>query len=97
MKKFIIERELPGAGNLSAEDLKNISQKSCGVLVEMGPSIQWLESYVTGDKIYCVYVAQNEDQLREHAKRGEFPADRVTQVATMIGPETVGPDFVPGR
>ena len=73
MKKFVIERELPGAGKLSSEELQGISQKSCDVLQEMGPSIQWIESYVTADKIFCVYLAANEEQLREHAKLGGFP------------------------
>ncbi len=88
MPKYIIERELPGAGNLSAQDLQAISQKSCGVLGQMGPQIQWVESYVTDDKIYCVYVAPNEDMVREHARLGEFPANRVSRVATMIDPTT---------
>lgn len=88
MPKYIIERELPGAGNLSAQDLQAISQKSCGVLWQMGPQIQWVESYVTDDKIYCVYIAPNEDLVREHARLGAFPANRVSRVVTMIDPTT---------
>ena len=88
MPKYVIERELPGAGNLSAEQLRGISQKSCGVLNELGPQIQWQHSYVAGDKIYCVYVAPNEELVREHAKLGGFPANSVTRVATIIDPTT---------
>jgi hypothetical protein len=88
MPKFVIEREIPGAGNLSAQELKAISQKSCGVLSNLGPQIQWLQSYVTGDKIYCVYIAPNEELVREHAKQGGFPANRISQVATVIDPTT---------
>ena len=88
MPKFIIEREIPGAGNLSAAELKAISQKSCGVLREMGPRIQWLESYVTGDKVYCVYIAPDEQAVREHATRGGFPANRVSEVKRIIDPTT---------
>ncbi|MGE5337288.1 MAG: DUF4242 domain-containing protein [Gemmatimonadota bacterium] len=88
MPKYVIERELPGAGKLSAQDLRNISQKSCSVLEKMGPHIQWMHSYVTGDKIYCVYVAPNEQTVREHAERGGFPVNRVSQVTTMIDPVT---------
>ncbi len=88
MPKFLIEREIPGAGNLSPADLQAISQKSCGVLSEMGPSIQWIESYVTPDKIYCVYIAPTEEAVREHASRGGFPANRVSRVGTMIDPTT---------
>ena len=90
MPKFVIERELPGAGSLSASDLQAISQKSCGVLKELGPQIQWVESYVTDDKIYCVYLAANEELVREHAKRGGFPANRISQVRTVIDPTTAG-------
>jgi cell division inhibitor SulA len=90
MPKFVIERELPGAGSLSANDLQGISQKSCGVLKELGPQIQWVESYVTDDKIYCVYIAPNQEMIREHAKRGGFPADRISQVRTIIDPTTAG-------
>lgn len=88
MPKFIIEREIPGAGSLTPAQLQAISQKSCGVLRNLGPSIQWLHSYVTGDKIYCVYIAPNEDLVREHAAQGGFPANRVAQVATIIDPTT---------
>lgn len=88
MPKYIIEREIPGAGSLSKEELKGISQTSCGVLSEMGPSIQWVESYVTADKIFCVYVAPNEEMIREHAKRGGFPANAVREIKTMIEPVT---------
>jgi hypothetical protein len=88
MPKYVIEREIPGAGNLSPAELQGISQTSCGVLQNMGPQIQWLHSYVTGDKIYCVYIAPDEDAVREHASRGGFPANRVSCVATMIDPTT---------
>lgn len=88
MPKYVIEREIPGAGKLSADQLKSISQTSCGVLSNLGPSIQWVESFVTGDKIYCVYIAPNEDMVREHARQGGFPANRVSEVVTMIDPTT---------
>ena len=88
MPKFIIEREMPGAGELPAQDLQGAAQTSCNVLRQLGPEIQWVESYVTGDKIYCVYVAPNEEMIREHAKRGGFPADRVSKVERMIDPTT---------
>jgi hypothetical protein len=88
MPKYVIEREIPGAGKLSAQELKAISQKSCGVLSNLGPQIQWLQSYVTGDKIYCVYIAPNEALVREHANQGGFPANRVSEVATVIDPTT---------
>ncbi len=88
MPKYVIEREIPGAGNLTQEQLKGISQTSCGVLSNMGPEIQWIHSYVTGDKIYCVYIAPNEDMVREHAKQGGFPANLVSEVATIIDPVT---------
>jgi hypothetical protein len=88
MPKFVIERELPGAGKMSPEELRGISQTSCGVLSKMGSSIQWLHSYVTGDKIYCVYIAPNEEMVREHASKGGFPANRVSQIAAMIDPTT---------
>jgi hypothetical protein len=90
MRKYVIERELPGAGSLSAEKLQAISQKSCGVLSELGSQIQWVQSYVTPDKIYCVYLAENEELVREHAKRGGFPANRVSEVVTTIDPTTAG-------
>jgi len=90
MNKYVIEREIPGAGQLTAGDLKGISQKSCGVLNELGSQVQWVESYVTDDKIYCVYLAANEELVREHAKRGGFPANRISQVRTIIDPTTAG-------
>lgn len=88
MPKFVIEREIPDAGKLSAQDLQAISQKSCGVLCQMGSQIQWVQSYVTDDKIYCVYIAPNEEMVREHARQGEFPANRVSEVKTVIDPTT---------
>ena len=88
MPKFVIEREIPGAGSLSRADLHAISQKSCGVLNAMGPQIQWIESFVTDDRIYCVYVAPSEDAVREHARLGGFPANRVSRVRSMIDPTT---------
>jgi hypothetical protein len=88
MPKYVIERELPGAGKLSPQELKGISQKSCGVLREMGSQIQWLHSYVTDDKIYCVYIAPNEKMVLEHAKCGGFPANRVSRVTGEIDPTT---------
>jgi hypothetical protein len=88
MPKYIIERDILGAGKLSAQELKGISQKSCGVLSGMGPQIQWLQSYVTGDKVYCVYIAPNEEMVREHARQGGFPANRVSEVKGIIDPTT---------
>jgi Protein of unknown function (DUF4242) len=88
MPKFVIEREIPGAGKLSSEQLHAISKTSCGVIREMGPAVQWLESYVTDDKVYCVYIAPDEASVREHATRGGFPANRVSQVHSMIDPTT---------
>jgi uncharacterized protein DUF4242 len=88
MPKYVIEREIPGAGKLSAADLKAISQKSNGVLSKMGPQIQWLQSYVTGDKVYCVYIAPNEGAVREHAQQGGFPANVISRVTTIIDPTT---------
>ncbi len=88
MPKYIIEREIPGAGNLSQEELQGISQKSCGVLHEMGPQIQWVESYVTNDKVYCVYIAPGEDAVKEHAEKGGFPANSVSEVKSIINPTT---------
>ena len=88
MPKYVIERDIPGAGQLSPEQLKGISQTSCGVLGKMGPQIQWVHSYVTGDKIYCVYIAPNEAAVREHAQQGGFPANRVSGVTGMIDPTT---------
>ena len=86
MPKFVIEREIPGAGSLTPAQLHAISQASCGVLKNLGPSIQWLHSYVTGDKIYCVYIAPNEEMVREHAKQGGFPANRISEVKLVIDP-----------
>lgn len=88
MPKFVIEREIPGAGKLTAADLKAISQKSCGVLGNLGPKIQWLQSYVTDDKVYCVYIAPNAELVREHARQGGFPANSIAQVRTVIDPTT---------
>lgn len=88
MPKYVIERDIPGAGKLTVEQLHGISQKSCAVLKELGPAVQWVTSYVTGDRIYCVYIAENEELLREHARRGGFPANRISRVATMIDPTT---------
>lgn len=88
MPKYVIERDIPGAGSLTAEQLHGISQTSCGVLSNLGPQIQWLHSYVTDDKIYCLYIAPNEAMVREHAKQGGFPANRVSEVKTMIDPTT---------
>ena len=88
MPKFLIERNIPGAGKLSAEELQAISQTSCGVLMNMGPQIQWVQSYVTGDKITCIYVAPNAEMVREHAKLGGFPADSVQEIRAIIDPTT---------
>jgi hypothetical protein len=88
MPKFVIEREIPGAGSLSDEQLHAISQKSCGVLRNLGPEIQWVQSYVTGNKIYCIYIAPNEELVREHAAQGGFPANSVAQVMKVIDPTT---------
>lgn len=88
MPKYVIEREIPGAGALSQEQLKGISQKSCSVLSKLGPQIQWLQSYVTGDRLYCVYIAPDEATVYEHAKQGGFPANRVSEVKTIIDPTT---------
>lgn len=88
MPKYLIEREIPGAGSLSAEQLRGISRQSCGVLGSLGPQIQWVHSYVTGDKIYCVYIAENEALVREHAAKGGFPANVVSEVKSVIDPTT---------
>jgi hypothetical protein len=88
MPKYIIEREIPGVGSLSKDELQAISQQSCGVLRDMGPRIQWVESYVTDDKIYCVYLAPDEETVRQHAEQGGFPANRISQVRSMIDPTT---------
>ena len=90
MPKFVIERTIPGAGDLTADQLKAISQTSCGVLTSMGPQIQWLESFVTDDKIYCIYIAPDEATVREHARLGQFPANSVNAVRTIIDPTTAG-------
>jgi hypothetical protein len=88
MPKFVIEREIPGAGKLSEAELKAVSHKSCDVLRELGPKVQWLQSYVTADKIYCVYIAPDEELVREHARLGGFPANSVARVMTVIDPTT---------
>jgi hypothetical protein len=88
MPKYVIEREVPGAGKLSAEELKGISQKSCGVLREMGSQIQWQESFVTDDKVYCIYLAQNEEAGREHAQKADFAVNRICEVKSVIDPTT---------
>jgi len=88
MPKFVIERDIPGAGQLSQDQLQAISQTSCGVLREMGPQIQWLQSYVTDDKIYCIYIAPDEATVRAHAQKGGFPANRVSRIRTIIDPTT---------
>lgn len=88
MPKFVIEREIPEAGKLTAEQLKDISQTSCGVLNKLGPQIQWIQSYVTDDKVYCIYIAPNEELVREHAKQGGFPANQVSRVRQTIDPTT---------
>ncbi|MGZ3757266.1 MAG: DUF4242 domain-containing protein [Mucilaginibacter sp.] len=88
MPKYVIEREIPGAGSLSADQLKAISQTSCSVLNKMGPQIQWLNSFVTADKIYCVYIAPDEQTVLEHARQGGFPANKVSEVMTVIDPTT---------
>lgn len=88
MPKYLIEREIPQAGNLSAEELQSISQKSCAVLQGMGPQIQWVQSYVTADKIYCIYIAPTEGAVREHAQQGGFPANSVAAITTIIDPTT---------
>jgi len=88
MPKYVIERELPGAGKLTPEQLHSVAQKSCGVLREIGPQIQWIQSYVTDEKIYCVYIAPDEATVRKHAQMGGFPANRVSQVRAVIDPTT---------
>jgi Protein of unknown function (DUF4242) len=88
MPKYLIERELPGAGKLTPEQLRGVSQKSCSVLNRMGPDIQWIHSYVTSDKIYCVYRAPNESMIREHAKEGGFPANKISEISSVIEPST---------
>jgi hypothetical protein len=88
MPKYVIEREIPDAGKLSAQELQAISQKSCAVLGGLGPQIQWVQSYVTDDKVYCVYIAPDEEMVREHAKQGGFPANRISEVKSVIDPTT---------
>ena len=88
MPKYVIEREIPGAGNMSPQDLHAVSQKSCNVLQNLGPQIQWVQSYVTDDKVYCVYIAPNEKMVRDHASQGGFPANRISEVKSMIDPTT---------
>jgi hypothetical protein len=88
MPKFVIERELPGAGNLSPQELQAVSQTSCDVLRKMGPEIQWVQSYVTGDKIYCIYIAPNEEMIKQHAREGGFPANSVSEIKAVIDPTT---------
>lgn len=88
MPRYLIERELPGAGSLTAEELRGVAQKSCGVLRELGPDVQWVQSYVTDDKITCIYLAPDEESVREHARRGGFPANRVLEVRAIIDPMT---------
>ena len=88
MPKYVIEREIPGAGALSPEQLQGVSQTSCTVLQELGPQIQWIQSYVTDDKVYCVYIAPNEEMIREHASRGGFPANKISEIKTVIDPTT---------
>ena len=88
MPKYVIEREVPDAGKLSPQQLQAISQKSCGALKQLGPQIQWIESYVTDDRIYCVYIAPNEEMVREHAQKGGFPANRISKVKQVIDPTT---------
>ena len=88
MPKFVIEREIPNAGKLSPEELRGISQKSCGVLRNLGPQIQWVQSYVTDDKVYCIYIAPNKEMVQEHAKQGGFPANRISEVKSVIDPTT---------
>jgi hypothetical protein len=88
MPKYVIERDIPNAGKLTAEQLQGISQTSCSVLRDLGPEIQWVQSYVTADKVYCVYIAPDAEIIREHAKRGGFPANRISEVASIIDPTT---------
>ena len=88
MPKYVIEREIPNAGSLTADQLQAISQKSCGVLRDLGPTIQWVESFVTDNKIYCIYIAPNEEMVRQHASEGGFPANKISQVRNIISPTT---------
>lgn len=91
MPKYMVEREIPGAGNLTPQELQAIAQKSCSVLEKLGPQIQWVESYVTGDKIYCVYIAPDPHLIREHARQGGFPAHRISEIKSVIDPRTAEP------
>ena len=91
MPKYVIERELPGAGKLSPQQLQAVSQTSCGVLRKLGPEIQWVQSYVTQDKIYCIYIAPNEALIKQHATQGGFPANRISEITSMIDPTTAEP------
>ncbi len=88
MPKYLIERDIPGAGNLSPKELQGISQKSCSVLRELGPEVQWVQSYVTDDKVYCVYIAPHKEAIRKHAEQGGFPANRISRIRTVIDPTT---------
>jgi cell division inhibitor SulA len=88
MPKFLIEREIPGAGNLSPQELQGVAQTSCSVLQNLGPQIQWVQSFVTGDKVYCVYIAPSEELIREHARQGGFPANRISEIRSTIDPTT---------
>ena len=88
MPKYLIEREIPGAGKLSPQELQGVSQKSCSVLQRLGPQIQWVQSYVTGDKVYCVYIAPSEEMVRKHAQEGGFPANTISEIKTVIDPTT---------
>jgi hypothetical protein len=88
MPKYVIERDIPGAGNLTSSELRAVSQTSCGVLQKLGPQIQWVHSYVTQDKVYCIYIAPSEDLIREHARQGGFPANRVSEIKEVIDPTT---------
>ena len=88
MPKYVVEREIPAAGKLTPEELQSISQKSCSVLHKMGPQIQWVQSYVTGDKVYCVYVAPSEEMVRKHAQEGGFPANKISEIKSIIDPTT---------
>jgi Nickel responsive protein SCO4226-like len=91
MPKYMIEREIPGAGKMTPQQLRAVAEKSCAVLNEMGPRIQWNESFVTGDKLYCVYIAPSEEAVREHARLGGFPANRISEIKAVIDPATAGP------
>ena len=88
MPKYLIERDLPGAGKLAPQELQAVAQKSCGVLQKLGPQIQWVESYVTDDKVYCVYISPSADLIREHARQGGFPANRISEIKSVIDPTT---------